>query len=170
MGIPLSPLAEYLLAWTDEAGNPICRWANPQYTIPILPPGTTVEFDILPVGNNYCSIIVWNRWSPSINPGTIFFDTRHKGVIFQSGVLGTMALAESHNLWVEVTRKDYVHTTVQNVSPVNQYFQAMDVHLVIQVEDHLEKVHELINSYGGAGVLAELRKTNELLTQLANRQ
>jgi hypothetical protein len=144
----LSPLAEYILAYTLPDGGKLARYGVVQYYIPVLPPGTEVAFDIYPWFNSYCCIAVRTQMSPSVQPGTINFRTSHEGVIVTSGPIGTLATSESHDIWLEITRTAPVRTIVSNISNLNVFFEAVDIYLVVQAEDDLKAIRELIARYG----------------------
>lgn len=150
MSDTLTGLAQYLLAYQLPGGGKPARYGTVGYTVPVLPPGISVSFSIYPQFNNYCSILIWHQWSPAIVPNTLFFNSHHQGLALQSGLLTALALSDSYNIWLEVTENNPITTTIQNVSGLNQYFEARDLYLVVQEERDMCIVYELIRAYGNA--------------------
>lgn len=160
----MNPLAELVLAYETPDGRKLARFGQQNYRIPLVPPNTPILFQVLPLGGAYCNIYFANRWSPAIVPNTIYFETSHRGVLWHSTVLGSMAIAEPHNIWVEVTEKDYFSTQFTNISPVNQYYASYDLFLVVQSEYDLQEIRKLVNEYSNSKTVELLQETNDLLT------
>lgn len=144
-------LTEYILAYERPRGGKVARYGTVRFTFPALLPGQIVRFSLLPIYGTYCTIIFWNRMSPSIVPDTIFFDWQHSGVVYAAGLISSLVFAEGANLWVEVRRDDPVHINGYNASTVAQYYQQVISCLLVQTEDDLKIVHRLVNEYGHGG-------------------
>jgi len=162
----LTGLAEYLLAYTLPGGGKVCRYGFEVETIPIFPPDTSVTFTITPYFGAYAAIEFYCKVSPAVVPGTIELVSSHSGMEISAGVLGELCLTEGLNFWIEITDQNPVYTILTNVSTVSQFYEVIDMFLLIDNEANYEKVKELIRLYGGSRDLVEAQRTNHLLESL----
>ena len=158
---------EYLLAYERPGGGKIARFGGILITVPIFPAGMTITFSLFPYFNAYANIEFWQRFSPAIVPGALYFDSRHQGIQVQLGVFGTTLNSESHNTWIEVTESAPITTTITNISGVNQFFESVDSFLIVDSEADFKLIKKIIGEWGFMGNLKEeATETNRLLRAL----
>ena len=145
----MTPLIETLLAYTDKYGGKVCRMGAVQTVIPVLPPGMTVTFEIRPYFNAYMNIEFWISGSPAIVPGTINWQSHQRGYELQLQLVNALTIRDGVQVWIEYTNADPIMTTIQNVSPLNQYVETLDFFLIVDKKENLTIVRDIIAKYQG---------------------
>lgn len=163
----VSPLVEYLMALRRPGGGKLCRFGVQLFTIPILPPRVNVTATIMPYFGSYVSIEYFHRFSPAIVPNTVDWTLRHAGVEVAAGLVSAVAVAESHNFWLEITESDPSVATIENVTDVCQFWETLDHFLLIDSEEDYKLVREIVYNWGNDSVLDILKESNRLLTAIA---
>ncbi len=144
----LSPIAEYLLAYTTPTGQKLARFGAQGYSIRLLPPNQPVSFIVGPLWG-YANIFFWHQFSENIVPNTVFYEVTHRGVVIQAYFISSLQ-SPSTSGWVEVTARDPLLTRLTNFSTVNQLVEGVDSFLVISSPTELAEVQKLVQKYGGA--------------------
>ncbi len=152
MGEVLTQLSEYLLAYQRSQGSPLVRLGTQYFTIPIVPPRTKISVRVTPYAGAYASIIFWLKQSPAVIPNIFSLELQHKGVAYQSGLIGSINTSTSYNTWIEITDRDYALSSVTNLSNCNQYYDTSILFLVVQTEEDLDYIHELIRNFKPNGM------------------
>jgi len=143
----LSPLVEYLLAYHDEGGHPICKLTTLIITVPTFPPGANVVWNTAPVPNIYGQVNFYMRISPSITPDAFILDINAAGFQLIGGIMGTLAISEGWNIWVEALVGDTITNTVTNITPLNQYLQVVNFFLIIPTQENYKKMLDIIRRW-----------------------
>lgn len=164
----ITPMIEYLLALrTPYGGGQLVRFGGLQITIPIFPAGIEISWAIAPYYGSYCSIEYWHRFSPSIVPGSLYYNVSHSGIQLQVGTIGTTFSSESHNTWIEIFESDPISASISNISGLNQFFESNEAFLLIDNEANLEYTREVVRSWGAfESIGPKLDETNELLREM----
>ena len=170
MGEMMGELVRYLLSLEEEGGRRLVQMGVIQTTIPIMPPGVTVVFDIVPEDGKYAAIYFWHRANPEIIPGVFDWNSQHFGMELLTGPAREASLVEGHDVWLVVTRSQPIHTVLINISGLNQFFETIDFLLLVDSEADLNKIRaesQRWNQRSTAGVLLEqAQETNRLLRKL----
>lgn len=164
----ITPIIEYLLALTRPGGGKLVRFGGVQITVPVFPPGMSITWAITPYFDAFACIEYLHRFSPSIVPNAFNFNSTHRGMLLQTGLISTIVTVESHNTWIEVTEQEPITTTITNVSGVNQFFESGESFLIIDSEEDLNFVREVVRNQGALeSIPGLLKETNQLLRQIA---
>ena len=145
----MTPLVESLLAYTDPYGGKVCRLGTVQIIIPVLPPGATVVLQSAPFFNAYMNIDFSHILSPDVVPGTIDWVGYQRGMERQARTLGTLSAQESESAWIEYTIADPLVIEVTNTSPLNQYFEALDLFLIVDTKTNLAAIRDIVAKHQG---------------------
>jgi len=144
----ISPLAEYLLAYTTPTGQKLAKFGAALYSTNLLPPNQPVNIAFSPLWG-YANIYFFHRFSPSIVPNTIFWTLIHRGIIMNSTFINSTLTASDLPCLIEVTERDPIFMRVINLSTVNQFFEGLNGFLVISSPTELAELQKVIRRYGG---------------------
>lgn len=162
----MTDLIEYLLALRTPEGGAVVRYGVMLTTVPLFPPGMSITFTLTPYFDAFANIEYWHRFSPSIVPGTILWESSHSGMEIHSGLIRSIAYAEGHNAWLEITDANPIITTITNVSGVNQFFETFDFFLLVDNEENFKVVKDVVSNWGAFATREQFDETNRLLRAL----
>lgn len=155
MGESISGLLRHLLAIEQPGGRHLARMGNVITTIPVVPPGTTLVWDVVPHQGVYAGIAFWNQLSPAILPGVFDYNASHAGIILQGGIAGDLVLGDGQDIWLVVTTSSPIHVVITNTSVLNQFFEANQYFLIVNTPDDLLALQAEIERFGGRGDLGQ---------------
>lgn len=149
----MPPLVEYLLAVPHPKGGTgkLCQMGYTHLVVNAWPPGITLRYTAFPKGNIYCCIDYYGMFSPSMVPEAFLINITHSGLSIAEQTAGTVDLREGTNYWVEVTHNNPIRNVVTNVSGLVQFFESLDMYLMIQSEEDYNLVHQIVSEWRRGG-------------------
>lgn len=147
----LSPLIEYLKALERPGGGHLCQHGASQAIIPILPAGFRVIVDMVPPTNIYATIIFHAGWAGML-PHAWEKSWFSSGAAVFSATLTQNYIDFGIDTFVIVTDSLPVHVELENVSPVNQYYEHNYMLLTIPTLEDLNLLREAIRGYANTPI------------------
>ncbi len=149
MALDFGTVVEWLLSLRQPGGGRYCTLASSSRLINPFAPNTRTGYSIVPLFNAYCNIIVNTKYDPDIRPGVFIIVKYHNGLPLINNNTSGLITGEGFNSWLEVTAKNPIVVTVQNISGMVQRFEEMYQILSVQTQADLDVLHGLVNKFGG---------------------
>ena len=163
----LSPIIEYLLAQTrpGERGS-LCFPSRWQFVIPIIPPGTVINFSMGPPYGTFAAIKYAATLTQEHVPGTLYMEITQAGLRYAVGDINLDWERDYLAYFVVFTEADPITMQLTNNSPLNQQFVSTTWTVLIPSEADFHLVREHIAAYSSIVGNELSQQANQLLRQL----
>ena len=139
---------EYLLTKISSHGDRLAWGGISQTIIPVYPPGQIVTLQLLPFVDDYCNIVYESAVGPGVVPGVFTVVGSQYGNKQQDGVLGTWMTNFELFSFVPITHSSPAFMRLDNISPLNQYYEGIAWYICIKTESDYNEALEELNRAG----------------------
>ena len=153
-----------------ERGNYVCYRGAIQTIIPMMPPGSTVDFTIRPLHGVFAWLLWASRVGTDVVPNTMTGSIVQYGSSPWSGTVTQRSIEDPAEYFVVVTDQEPAHLSLTNISPLAQRWETIADFIVIPSPKDLEIVLDALRRLHTSKESEELQKEAASLLKVLSVQ
>lgn len=147
---------EYLMTLSGPGGNRLCYGGLSQTIVPLFPPNTSITLEGVPGFGDFLNIVFFSSAGPAMVPLAFAGEAFYYGSRQYSGILASWFVANDVSFFVPVSHQWPATATINNISPLNQYYEGYAFALTFRTEDDYALALEALNRMGTSSKLEQL--------------